>query len=138
MEETNNSFITDERYAELRERMSKKLYEQEMFEPEEQSVYITDDNIKKYAFDAIYHQGCDEVSTWIQTLIECYPEEVVDILGNNPYEVYHELTDWWEYKEYEDPRTGICLTYNKWAEFFISESAHYIYEELIKAKMAGI
>lgn len=99
----------------------------------EYTDYITDDSIEALAFEAIYH-GCDDVSMWIQIMIECYPEEVVATFGNNPFEVYHELTDWWDYKEYEDPRTGINLRYKEWADFFTNEHAHYIYRELIDAK----
>ena len=34
-----------------------------------------------------------------------------------------------ETMDYEDPRTGICLTYQNWAEYFTGEFAHTIYIE---------
>ena len=37
----------------------------------------------------------------------------------------------------EDPRTGICLTYQNWAEYFTGEFAHTIYNELIKSKQVN-
>lgn len=67
------------------------------------------DELKKAAFEAIYKDGCDNCGDWIDTLVNCYSEEVVDALGNNPNEVYAELEDIWETMDYEDPRTGICL-----------------------------
>lgn len=64
------------------------------------------DELKKAAFNAIYKDGCDNCGDWIDTLVNCYSEEVVDTLGNNPNEVYAELEDIWETMDYEDPRTG--------------------------------
>ena len=49
------------------------------------------DELKKAAFNAIYKDGCDNCGDWIDTLVNCYSEEVVDTLGNNPNEVY---ADW--------------------------------------------
>ena len=54
------------------------------------------DELKKAAFNAIYKDGCDNCGDWIDTLVNCYSEEVVDTLGNNPNEVYAELEDIWE------------------------------------------
>ena len=34
----------------------------------------------------------------------------------------------------EDPRTGICLLYSEWAEYFNNEFSHVVYDELIEAK----
>lgn len=93
-----------------------------------------DDELKKVAFDAIYKYGCDDCGDWIDTLVTCYSEEVVDALGNNPPEVYAELTDLWSTMDYEDPRTGICLTYRDWAIYFANEFSYIIYDELIKSK----
>lgn len=58
---------------------------------------------------------CEE---WINELIRQYPSEVVDALGVNPPEVFHMLTDWWEYKEYTDPETGEWRTLQEWSEFY--------------------
>lgn len=95
------------------------------------------DELKKAAFNAIYKDGCDNCGDWIDTLVNCYSEEVVDTLGNNPNEVYAELEDIWETMDYEDPRTGICLTYQNWAEYLTGEFAHTIYNELIKSKQVN-
>lgn len=54
------------------------------------------DELKKAAFNAIYKDGCDNCGDWIDTLVNCYSEEVVDTLGNNPNEVYAELEDIWK------------------------------------------
>ena len=55
----------------------------------------------------------------------------MDALGNNPNEVYAELEDIWENVDYEDPRTGICLTYQNWAEYFAGEFAHTIFALIV-------
>ena len=80
------------------------------------------DELKKAAFNAIYKDGCDNCGDWIDTLVN---------------EVYAELEDIWETMDYEDPRTGICLTYQNWAEYFTGEFAHTIYNELIKSKQVN-
>lgn len=95
------------------------------------------EELKRAAFNAIYKDGCDNCGDWIDTLVNCYSEEVVDALGNNPNEVYAELEDIWETMDYEDPRTGICLTYQNWAEYFTGEFAHTIYNKLIKSKQVN-
>ena len=90
--------------------------------------------LKRAAFEAIYKDGCDDCGDWIDTLINCYSEEVVDALGNNPPEVFAALTDIWERTDYEDPRTGFSMTYQKWAALFAVEYGLEVYEELIKTK----
>lgn len=92
------------------------------------------DELKKIAFDAIYKDGSEDCGDWIDTLINCYPDEVVEAFGNNPSEVYAELEDLWTTMDYEDPRTGVCLTYRDWAIYFANDFSHMIYDELIKSK----
>lgn len=96
-----------------------------------------DTDLKRVAFDAIYKDGCEDCGDWINTLVNCYSEEVVEALGNNPHDVYPLLEDWWNSMDYEDSRTGICLTYRNWAEYFAGEFGHIIYDELIKAKQVN-
>lgn len=93
-----------------------------------------DNDLKIAAFNAIYKHGSEDCGGWIDTLINNYPREVVDAVGNNPSEVYAELSDLWNTMDYEDPRTGICLIYRDWAEYFANEFSHIVYDELIKAK----
>lgn len=62
-----------------------------------------------------------ECQEWINELLRQYPSEVVDALGNNPPEVFHTLTDWWEYKEYTDPTTGEWNTLQGWSEFYATD-----------------
>lgn len=92
------------------------------------------DALKRVAFEAIYKDGCDDCGGWIDTLINCYSGEVVDALGNNPPEVFAALTDLWKNTDYEDPRTGFSMTYQKWAALFAVEYGLEVYEELIKTK----
>ena len=92
------------------------------------------DDFKKAAFDAIYENGCTDCGDWIETLIMCYSEEVINRFGNNPFNVRAEIEDYWDSMDYEDPRTGVCLTYRDWAAYFAGEYAHIVYDELIRAK----
>lgn len=71
---------------------------------------------------------------WINELLEQYPAEVVDALGNNPPEVFSTLTDWWEGKEYTDPETGEWHTLGEWAEYFATDRSGKLYDMLVDAK----
>ena len=92
------------------------------------------DELKRVAFDTLWRYGSEDCGDWINDLLACYPEEVADALGNNPPEVFATLTDMWETTDYEDSRTGFCMTYKKWAAVFAVEYGIEIYEELVKAK----
>lgn len=92
------------------------------------------DELKQAAFDTIYKYGSEECDEWIKDLIACYPHEVVDALGTEPTDAYAALEEMWETTDYEDPRTGFCMTYKKWAACFAVEYGLEIYEELVKAK----
>ena len=92
------------------------------------------DDLKKAAFSAIYKDACTDCQNWIDTLINCYSNEAVNALGDNPFDINAELEDMWNTVDYEDPQTGVCLTYQNWAEYFAGEFGHIIYDELIKAK----
>ncbi len=70
------------------------------------------------AWDIIRKNPGIDCGEWINELLHQYPTKVVDALGNNPQEVFHTLTDWWEYKEYTDPKTGEWNTLKGWSEFY--------------------
>lgn len=96
-----------------------------------------ENSVYQAAFDAIYRKGCTERAEWLGTLIDYYAEEVTDAFGCDPLDVEDRLTDWWDTMDYTDPRTGVCLLYCEWAEYFNNEFSHVIYDELIKSKLEG-
>lgn len=100
--------------------------------------YEISDEFEKDLKDAAWNvlrenPGCD-CSDWIDILIRQYPTEVVDTLGNNPPEVYAELTNWWDSMEYDDEATGICEKFRDWAEYFATERSVELYDMLVEAK----
>ena len=42
------------------------------------------DDLKKAAFSAIYKDACTDCQNWIDTLINCYSNDVVNAQGDNP------------------------------------------------------
>lgn len=90
--------------------------------------------IYKAAFNAIYHKGCTDRGDWIDAIIDYYPDEVSEAFGCDPFEAEGRLEDLWDAMDYTDPRTGVCLLYREWAEYFSNEFSHVIYDELIEAK----
>ena len=90
------------------------------------------DELKAAAFEYLLLNPGSEFGDWQKGLIEDYPTEVVDALGNNPNEVYSDLADLWE-REYLDPKTGMEQKFSEWAESFANESAVGVYYCLVDA-----
>lgn len=90
------------------------------------------DELKDASFEYLLLNPGSEFGDWQQGLIQEYPTEVVDALGNNPGEVYADLADLWE-SDYTDPKTGIEQKFSEWAMSFANESAVGIYYNLVDA-----
>lgn len=88
------------------------------------------DELKAAAFEYLLTNPGSEFGDWQQGLIQEYPAEVVDALGNCPDEVYADLADLWE-TDYEDPKTGTCQKFSEWAMSFANEYAVGIYYFLV-------
>lgn len=88
--------------------------------------------LQEAAFEYLLTNPGSEFGDWQQGLINEYPNEVVDALGNNPFEVYSDLADLWE-TEYTDPKTGIWKDFKDWALAFATEQAVDLYYELVEA-----
>lgn len=91
------------------------------------------DELKAAAFEYLLLNPGSEFGDWQQGLITEYPTEVVDALGNNPNEVFAELSDLWE-SDYTDPKTGIEQKFSEWAMSFANEHAVGIYYFLVDAR----
>lgn len=90
------------------------------------------DELKDAAFEYLLLNPGSEFGDWQQGLIEDYPTEVVDALGNDPADVYSSLEDLWE-DDYEDTKTGIEQSFSDWALAFATEQSVNIYYELVEA-----
>lgn len=91
------------------------------------------DELKDAAFEYLLLNPGSEFGDWQQGLIEDYPTEVVDALGNDPADVYSSLADLWE-DDYEDTKTGIEQSFSDWALTFATEQSVDIYYKLVEAK----
>lgn len=90
------------------------------------------DELKDAAFEYLLLNPGSEFGDWQQGMIEQYPSEVVDALGNNPGEVHADLADLWE-SDYLDPNTGMEQKFSEWAMSFANESSVGIYYYLVDA-----
>lgn len=90
------------------------------------------DELKDAAFEYLLLNPGSEFGDWQQGLITEYPTEVVDALGNNPDEVYSDLSDLWE-SNYTDPKTGMEQKFSEWAMSFANEYAVGVYYFLVDA-----
>lgn len=90
------------------------------------------EELKAAAFEYLLLNPGSEFGDWQQGLIEEYPTEVVDALGNNPGKVHADLADLWE-SDYEDPKTGVTQKFSEWAMSFANEYSVGIYYFLVDA-----
>jgi hypothetical protein len=89
--------------------------------------------LKRAAFEVLYeHEGCDR-QDWIDWIIADHGEELAEVIGDNPYDTYPQLEDYWDSMDYEDPNTGVCLTYRDWAEYFSCWEHKEVYDKLVEA-----
>ncbi len=102
-------------------------------EPKYTKTHSFIDELHDAAFEYLLLNPGSEFGDWQQGLIEQYPTEVVDALGNNPDEVFAKLSDLWE-TEYTDPKTGIEQKFSEWAMSFANEHAVGIYYFLVDAR----
>lgn len=93
---------------------------------------MTTDELKHAAFEYLLLNPGSEFCDWRQGLIQEYPTEVVDALGNNPGEVHADLADLWE-SDYLDPNTGMEQKFSEWAMSFANENAVGVYYFLVDA-----
>lgn len=90
------------------------------------------DALKEAAWRVVKRNPGIDCSEWIDTLIREYPTRVVDVLGTDPQDVYHVLTDWWESEDYTDP-DGVNDTYQGLSEYYYCD-VDYLHECLSKAE----
>lgn len=90
--------------------------------------------LRQACWNILHENPGTECGDWISMLMEQYPLEVVDALGNNPLEVFSELEYWWESMEYHDEVTGECHTFREWAEYFATERSVELFDKLSEAR----
>lgn len=79
------------------------------------------DDLKDAGWNIVRENPGIDCQDWINELMRQYPAEVVDALGTNPGEVFHELADLWENGEYTDTDSGEYDTFQGWAEYFATD-----------------
>lgn len=103
----------------------------EAIEEEEPDFYA---ELKDAAWNVLHENPGYGFDEWVQTLMDEYPSEVVDALGNNPLGVYPALADMWNSEEYEDKETGECHAFKDWAEYFATDRSIELYDMLAEAR----
>lgn len=116
----------------IRDRMNERSVtddDSDMFIPEDPMDETLED-FKRKAFEVLRDGDGDmDCQDWINELVKC--KETAWAFGNDdpPY-VFSLLEDYWESMDYEDPDTGVCLTYRDWAKYFQNWTHYHIYEYL--------
>ena len=91
------------------------------------------EELKVVAFEMLLQNPGTEKDVWVQTLVEDYPDEVVNAYGNNPSEVYSLLDDLWE-SPYYDPASDKELDFADWALTFATDQSVHLYYDLIELR----
>lgn len=91
------------------------------------------EELKAVAFEVLLQNPGTEKDVWVQTLVENYPDEVVNAYGNNPFEVYSQLDDLWESPFY-DPTSGKELDFADWALTFATDQSVQLYYDLVEIR----
>lgn len=73
---------------------------------------------------------------WVWDLIQTYPQEVVAVFGNNPFEVPAQLGDIWDMGNYHDVASGLTMSWQDWSEFFSTDVAIMIYNHMVNQQSA--
>lgn len=90
--------------------------------------------LKQAAWNVLHENPGYGFDEWVQTLIDQYPSEVVDAVGSHPAETYASLADMWDSKDYEDPETGECHSFQRWSDYFATDESVELYDLLAEAK----
>lgn len=111
----------------------------EVKEEENQEEELDDEvdfytELKEAAWNILHENPGIDFGDWQDMLIEQYPTEVVDALGTNPFDVFAELSDWWDTVDYDDGVLEIPYTFRDWAEYFATERSVELYDLLVEAK----
>ena len=91
------------------------------------------DELRDAAFEYLLLNPGSEFGDWREGLIEQYPAEVVDALGNNPEQVHADLADLWE-SDYWEQKTDIEQKFCDWAQAFATEKSVDLYYELVSLR----
>lgn len=92
------------------------------------------DILKECAWNILHENPGSEFGDWQMMLVEQYPSEVVDALGNCPADVFSALADMWDSNDYHDPDTDMCHTFAEWAEYFATDRSVELYDLFAEAK----
>ncbi len=111
----------------------------EVKEEENQEEELDDEvdfyaELKEAAWNILHENPGTDFGDWQDMLIEQYPTEVVDALGTNPFDVFAELSDWWNTVDYDDGVLEIPYTFRDWAEYFATDRSVELYDLLVEAK----
>ena len=68
---------------------------------------------------------------WVQELIDDFPQEVIAVFGCNPFEAEPMLEDMWDTESYEDPASGLSMSWAEWSAFFCNDAAQIVYAHLV-------
>lgn len=76
--------------------------------------------LRNAAFEVLLLHPATTRETWVQTLIEQYPAEVIDALGTDTKQTRERLNKMW-CEDYTDT-AGNTRSYAEWAALFATES----------------
>lgn len=89
------------------------------------------EEIERAGFELIKDSDGIDRGQWTHDLIKAYPHEVIDAFGSDPFEVTGLLEDMWDTDDYEDPESGLTMSWDDWSAFFCNNATKRVYWELV-------
>lgn len=87
--------------------------------------------LEEVAFKLIKEGDGTDRGQWANDLMIYHSKEVAAVFGSNPYEVAGQLEDMWDAGKYEDVDTGLCMSWNDWADFFCNDVTKRVYSYFV-------
>lgn len=91
------------------------------WEEDAEEQYVIEQPLLDAGWRVLMEEKDIDCSAWVQTLIERFPKRCIDVLGDDPWDLWGLLTDWWSDKEYTNPKTGETDTFEGWAWYYQNE-----------------
>lgn len=92
------------------------------------------EDLKRVAFEIVKNGEGIGRGEWVNELIRYYPEEVVAVFGDNPFDTEGLLKDMWDCDNYEDPESGVSMAWNEWSSFFSVDASKTVYYALLELR----
>ena len=110
------------------------IQEQEIDLDNESNMEKEKEELEHVAFLIVKDGDGIDRGAWVSELIMSYPQEVVAVFGDDPFDAEGLLADMWDCDNYEDPESGVSMSWEEWSSFFSVYSSKTVYNALVELR----